>query len=86
VGVKFTQDIPHGPGRFFKLGRGREPKLAHGVYDSALDRLESVTDMGQGAVQDDIHGVIQVCVLGKFLEGQALKFFNTGALGLGHTY
>ncbi len=40
--------------------RGREPHLAHRVEDPAMDRLEPVTDVGQGARHDHAHRVVEV--------------------------
>ena len=39
---------------------GRQPHLAHRVQDPAVDRLEAVADVGQGARHDDAHRVVEV--------------------------
>ncbi len=65
VGVVLTQHVTHGTGRFLVLGEGRESQLAHGVDDAALYRLETVADVRQGAVHDDVHGVVEVGLLGE---------------------
>ena len=39
---------------------GLETHLLHGVEDAAVDGLEAVADVGQGAADDDGHGVVQV--------------------------
>ena len=42
-----------------RAGRG-QPHLAHRVEDPAVDRLEAVADVGQGARHDDAHRVVEV--------------------------
>ena len=37
-----------------------EAHLLHAVEDAAVDGLEAVTDVGQGAADDDRHGVVEV--------------------------
>ncbi len=39
---------------------GRQPHLAHRVQDPAVDRLEPVAHVGQGARHDDAHRVVEV--------------------------
>ena len=39
---------------------GRQAHLAHRVEDPAMDRLEAVADVGQGARHDDAHRVVEV--------------------------
>ena len=39
---------------------GRQAHLAHRVQDPAVDRLEPVADVGQGARHDDAHRVVEV--------------------------
>ena len=39
---------------------GREAHLAHRVEDAAVDRLEAVADVGQRALDDDAHRVVEV--------------------------
>ena len=39
---------------------GRQAHLAHRVQDPAVDRLEAVADVGQGARHDDAHRVVEV--------------------------
>ena len=42
-----------------RAGR-RQPHLAHRVEDPAMDGLEAVADVGQGARHDDAHRVVEV--------------------------
>lgn len=72
VGMVLTEYVTHGTGRLLVLGEGGEPQLAHGIDDAPLHGLEAVADMGQGPVHDDVHGVVQVSLLGKGAHGLAL--------------
>ncbi|MNH21915.1 hypothetical protein D3C79_817510 [compost metagenome] len=70
--VVLTQHVTHGTGGLLVLGQRRQPQLAHGVDDAPLHGLEAVADMGQGPVHDDVHGVVQVSLLGEGAHGLAL--------------
>ncbi len=72
MGVVLADDIADGARRLLELGLGGQPQLGHGVDDAPLHRLEPVGDVGQGPVQDHVHGVVQVGLLGKVLEGDLL--------------
>ena len=73
VRVVFADDVADGARGFFVFGLVRKAELAHGVDDAALHGFEAVADMRQGAVEDDVHGVVEV---GFFDEaGQGLLFF-----------
>ena len=70
--VKFTQHIPDRACGFFVLGTGRQAKFGHRVNNPALHRFEAVTNMRQGAIKNDIHGIIQVRLFGKTAQGLLL--------------
>ena len=60
VWVVFAEDITHYARGFFV---GFVPVVAgfvHGVEDAAVHRFEAVTDIGEGAADDDAHGVVQI--------------------------
>ena len=65
--VVFTQHVTHGTGRFLVLGGVFQAQLAHGVHNAALYRFQAVADVGQGAVENHVHGVIQVRAFGVLL-------------------
>ena len=65
VRVEFAQHIADGACGFLELGARRQPELGHGIDNPPLDRLEPVADMRQGAVENDIHGIVQVGLFGK---------------------
>ena len=64
VRVELTKHITHGTSRFLVLGGGLQPQLRHGVYNPPLYGLEPVPYVGQSPVQNDIHGIVQVRLLG----------------------
>ena len=67
-----------------RLGRRTKPKLvAHGVKNSSLDRLETITDIRQGPGGDHAHRVIQIppacgCVKRHILDGIMRLGLRTG--------
>ena len=50
------------------LGCGAQPELTHRVDNAPLDRLQSIAQVREGAVEDHVHGVIQVGFFGVVLE------------------
>ena len=65
MGMKLAQDIANGAGRFLELGGCIETELGHGVDDSSLHRFETVADVRQGTIENDVHGVIEIGLLGE---------------------
>ena len=84
VGVELAEYVADGAGGLLELGRRREPKLGHGIEDAPLHGLEAVADVGQGAVQDDVHGIVQVRLLAEDMERHALQALWVIADGLAH--
>ena len=72
MGMKLAQYVTHRARRFLELGSGIEPELRHGIHNSPLHRLETVTDMGQRTIQNHVHRVIQVGLLGECGKREAL--------------
>ena len=66
--VILTQDVTDSTGRFFVLSRRLQAKFAHGINDPALYRLHTIAHMRQCAIKNDVHGVIQVRILGVLFE------------------
>ena len=64
MGVELTQHITNGTGRFLVLGGGFQPQLRHGINNPTLHRLEPIPYVGQCTVQDHVHGVVEVGLLG----------------------
>lgn len=70
MGVIHTQYITHGTRGLFVLGAGAQAQFRHGEDDTPLNRLEAIGNMRQGAIEDDVHGIVQVGLLGEVLEGE----------------
>ena len=75
MGMELTQHVTHGTGGLFVLGGGLKAQLRHGIYNPALYRLEPVTHVGQCPVEDDVHGIVQIGLLGIIPEGDPLETF-----------
>jgi hypothetical protein len=75
VRVKLAEHVTDGARGFLVLGCCRQAQFGHGVDDAPLHRLQPVADMRQRAVENDVHGVIQVGLLGKGLQRQLLDAF-----------
>ncbi len=84
MGVVLTEHVTHGTGGFLVLGVGIQAQFAHGIDDAALDRLETVTDVRQGAVHDDVHGVVQVRLLGEVGQRTAFDAIQAQVEGCTH--
>ena len=60
VGVVVAHDVADDLGGLGVLLVELEAHLLHAVEDAAVDGLEAVADVGQGAADDDRHGVVEV--------------------------
>jgi hypothetical protein len=58
VGVILADDLADRPGRLLVGLVGEDARLVHGVEDAAVDRLQAVAHVGQGARRDDRHRVL----------------------------
>ena len=81
MGMEFTQHVTHGAGGFLVLGGGFQAQFGHGVHDAALHRFQAVADVRQRAVEDDVHGIIQVGTLGIFFQRKTFDAFEIEGLG-----
>ena len=70
--MELAQHVAHRARGFGELGVGGEVQLVHGVDDAPLHRLEAVAHVRQGAFADDVHRVVQICLLGVFVQRHAL--------------
>ncbi len=59
MGVVLAHDLADRPGRLLVRAGRDDVGLVHGVEDAALDGLEAVADVRQGAGHDDRHGVLE---------------------------
>ena len=60
VGVVFTEDFTNDTCALPVGGAGAHPHLFHGIQDAAVDGLEAVPDIREGAGDDDAHCVVQI--------------------------
>ena len=72
VRMVFAEHVADGARRLHELGRGGEVQFGHRVDDAPLHRLQAVAHMGQGALADDVHGVVQIGALGVLVQRHAL--------------
>ncbi len=67
MGMEFTQYITDGTSRFLEFGTCLEAQIRHGINNTPLHRFEAVTDMRQGAIENNVHRIIEIRLLTKFL-------------------
>ena len=60
VGEILTQHITDAGGGLLKGLIGGQAALIHRIKDPAVNRLQSVPDVGQGAAYDDTHGILNI--------------------------
>ncbi len=75
MGVIFTDDITDNTGRLLVGARIGVGQILHGVEDAAVNRLEAVAGVGQGATDDDAHRIVNI--------GGGHLLFNVDALHTG---
>ncbi len=84
VRVELAQHVTHGTRRLLVLAGRRQPQLGHGIDDAPLHRLEAVADVRQGPVENDVHGIIQVGLLGELRQSDAFDAFGGVVFCGGH--
>src|SRR5208282_200709 len=60
VRMEFSEDFADDLGAFAVGLAGGEAQLVHAVEDAAMDGLQAVAHVGQGAPDDHAHGVVEV--------------------------
>ncbi len=63
VGMELADDVADHTGRFFRRRGGLQAQGPHGVEDAAVDRLQTVADVRQGAADDGGKRVCQIAAL-----------------------
>ena len=63
MGMVLTKNVTDAGGGLLKGLVAGQTALVHGVQDPAVDRLQAVTNVGQGTAHDDGHGVFNVGTL-----------------------
>ncbi len=82
--VVLADDVADGARGLLRLGGGVEAELAHRIDNPPLHRLEAVAQEGQGAVEHDIHRVVEVGALGVLAQGQLFETVERGTGQIGH--
>ena len=59
MGMVLAHDLADGPCRLLVGLVRRDAGLIHGVEDAAVDRLQAIAHIGEGAGHDDGHGVLE---------------------------
>ena len=60
VGMVAAQHVADAGGGLLEGAVGGQIVLVHGVQDSAVDRLQAVTDIGQGPAHNNGHGIFNI--------------------------
>ena len=74
--MELADHIAHGARGFLVLGARGEPELAHGIDDAPLHGLQAVAEVGQRAVEDHVHRVVEIGALGEGLQRFLLDAFE----------
>ncbi len=84
VRVELAEHVADGARGLLVLGVGVQAEFAHGIDDAPLYRLEAVADMRQRAIQDDVHGIVEVGLLGEVGERAPLHAVQAQVEGFAH--
>ena len=60
VGMKFAEDVTNNAGAFFCGPVEIQTHLAHRIQNAAMYRLQTITNVGQRAPDDDAHRVVEI--------------------------
>ena len=71
VRVELAEHVADGARGLLVLRTGGQTQLRHRVDDAPLHRLQPVADMRQGAIEDHVHRVVEVRLLGELLQRAA---------------
>ena len=82
--VEFADHVADGAGGLLRLGGGGQAELAHGIDDAPLHGLEPVAEEGQGAVEHDVHRIVEVGAFGVFVQRDLFEAVERGARRFGH--
>ncbi len=65
VRVKLPDDVSDRTSRFLRFRGRRHSKIAHRIDDASLNRFQPVADVGQCAIKNHVHRVVEVRFLRK---------------------
>ncbi len=60
MGVILTKHVTDDTGALLERGVGPESHFKHVKEDSSVDRLQTVTDIGQSPADNDRHGIVEI--------------------------
>ncbi len=80
VGMVLAHDLADDAGAFTRGAIGLKTHLRHGVKNAAMDGLQSVADVGQGAADDHRHGVVEIRPLHLLFNVDGVNVQRAGAI------
>jgi len=86
VRVELADHVADGARGLLVLGGTAQPQFVHRVDDAPLHRLQAVADVRQRAVEDHVHRVVEVRLLGVVAQANALDVAARRRLVLGHAF
>ena len=78
--VELADDVADGARRLLGLRTRRQAELAHRIDDAPLNGLEPVSDLRQRPIENHVHRVVQVRLLGVLLERLLFDAFEIQAV------
>ena len=78
-----AHDFADDAGAFARSFIRLQPHLRHRVKNSAVDGLQSVADVGEGAADDHRHGVVEIRPLHLLFNVDGLNVQRAGAIAAG---
>ena len=76
VRVELAEHVADGARGLLVLRTGGKAQLRHRVDDASLHRLQPVADMRQGAIENHVHRVVEVRLLGEVLQRAAFDLLE----------
>src|SRR6266542_2574981 len=84
MGVVFAEDLAHDFRALLVRLRCREPELVHRVQDAAVDGLEAIARVGNGAPDDDAHRIVEIRRTHLVLQADGFVLRNVGVVFVCH--
>ena len=81
MGVVLPEDVTNDGGALAVGGGGADAHLVEGVEDAALDGLEAIAHVREGALDDDGHRIVQVGGAHLLLDAPVADIAEAGVSG-----
>ncbi len=81
MGMVLAHDVTDDSGALARGLVGIQAHLLHGVQNAAVNRLQSVTDIGQGATDDHRHRIVEIRLLHLLFDIDGLNVQRAGDSG-----